>query len=386
VAYQTDRIRLCRSAAAAVILAIALLSQSVGAMQATGLSSNQREASIRSLLKFCIGPTVVQQPVAVTCTEERDPWGTRSQVEAELRRYENRPDHPKRGLLRYQLSMFDQPKRELMYCLTPDGDWLFESYGVRYAQAGNFRWMLSKPEGGQLTIIKAGVPYPSGYNIGQLKQGMLRLHRRLFHAGFGERITGSDISILNASATRWSAKVSVSDGHRSEIALVDGKWAGSRPVISVVRSESGETPILFEQIEFDSHDSNTDLSSFSYATGCRSEDESSESSVVFVTTRAESPSDDEAVALVSVPDLESAATVKDFRDPKSPSFDSYTDAALTSWDKKKGADVYETSRLVSGSASPAASVTPARRNNKWVAIALTAVVLIAGVVLYIRSR
>lgn len=383
--HHTHRSRLHHCVVAVGLLTIALLSQTVDASQAASLSDDQREASIRSLLAFCAGPTELQQPIAVTITEERKPWASRSEVEAKLRRYKNRPDHPERGLLRYQLSMFDQPSREIFYSVTPDGDWLLKNYGVRYAQSGSIRWMLSKPEGGQLTIIKAGVPYPSIFEVGQLKPETLRYHRHLFHAGLKDRITDYEINNVNHSATGWSAAISVSDANRSEIALVDGKWVGSSPVISAVRSESGETPVLFEQADFDSHETNSELSPFPYAKSSRSMDYSTSSSVIIVATTVESPSNDEAEALVSVPDPKSAVAVRDFREPRSPSHDLYADAALTTWSRKKGTDMYETSRLASENVYSEESVATARRGFWWAAIALTATVFIAGVFLRARS-
>lgn len=384
--YHTHRSRLHHCVIAVGLLTIALLSQTVDASQASSLPDDQRKAAIRSLLEFCIGPADVQQPIAVTITEERKPWATRSEVEAKLRRYENRPDHPERGTLRHQLSMFDQPVQEHFYCMSPDGDWLFKMYGARYAQSGDLRWISSQPEGGQLSIIKAGVSYPSGFEVGRLKPVMQKHHRRLFHAGFSERVSSYEIKKLNLAATEWSAEVLVSDDDRSEIAVLDGRWAGSSPVVAAVQPESGKSPILFEQIDYDSHEFNSDLSPFPFATSCRSEDESTSSSVVFVVTTVESPSNDEVEALVSVPDLDSAAAVRDFRKPSSPSFDLYADASLTSWSKKNGTDVYETSRLESDNVHTKESVATVRRKFMWAAAALAATVLVSGVFLRFRSR
>lgn len=383
--YHTHRSRLL-CAVAVGLLTIALLSQTVDASQAASLSDDQREASIKSLLEFCAGPTYLQQPIAVTFSEERKPWAQRSEIEAELSRFSNRPDHPKRVDLEFQLSMFDQPERELFYCISPDGDWIFKSYGVRYAQSGNLRWISSKPEGGQLSVMKAGVPYPSGFEVGRFKPVLLSHHRRLFYAGFSEQISKLNINELSVSAATWSAEVSVSNGDHTEIAIIEGKWADLKPIVSSVRSESGEPTRLFEQNDFDSHESDSSLSPFPFATSCRSDDYSSSSSVLFVVTAVESLSKDEVASLVSVPDLESATAVRDFRDPQSPSFKLYADAALTTWSKENGTDEYETSRLESANMYTEESVATVRRRFLWAAIALVATVLIGGLVLRVRSR
>jgi len=380
------RSRLHHFAIVAGLLTVAMLSRFADAYQVTDLSKDQRLASIQSLLDFCAGPADIQHPISVEFAEVREPWATRSEIQAELRRISDRPDHPKRSILMFQLSMHDQPETECFYAVSPDGDWMLKRAEVRYAQSGDLRWISSRPEGGQLSIIKAGVPYPSGFDAGPVKQDLIDHHRRLFHAGFSDRITAYEINALSLSVTQWSVRISVTDPARSETALVEGGWAGESPVITSVRSESDETPVLFEQIEFASHEPGDVHSPFPYAKRSRRKQDLTRSTIVIIAEAVESPSSDELEAYAAVPDLGSADAVRDFREPRSASHDLYADSALTTWTRVKGTDEYETSRLESGNVYSEESVAKARRGFWWAAIALVATVLIAGAFLRIRGR
>ncbi len=262
------------------------------------------------------------------------------------------PDHPARNGIQYQQRLKKNPETGQSIALYKDSSTWYSS-NVTNTSIGkmNFengglnksRWMMMRTDSmSQLTKIRAGVPFPSGYNVSRYLD-ILRDHLDLF-LGSGMGKIGPDANIVSVKLlddTNWNAAISFSDNGIKMIAEVVGTWdqSDTDPVVTVVRTKP---------VDVSSWDSKTLFKD--YSDGDSSEprhpqriiiDRSDGLRTSYTLTTISFISKFEITKKARAPEIQNEdVTVLDFTTPDSSSWELYKNSSTVTWSHNSSNDSY----------------------------------------------
>lgn len=316
------------------------------------------------------------EPLQVEIDRVRSVTISSAEIDQRWQRVANRPDHPDRFEIETLRALAIKPERQRITLAFGKGRWHYreQSSGetsLECAGDSDRRWMLYREDSkGQLTITAAGVPFPSGYNVGQFFDTLVQ-----YVAGVG------NWGVLFDGVS--SSKKQPRNGEQFD--FVANGQSGER--LSVRRKSGG----AIAKLEFGHNDTRTLL--WSMTTQLRervpdrwplplfAESLQRDETVGFRETwkivEVVELRDEELNQLVRVPQPPSGAKIRDFSQPGSAPAD--MDTAV--WTKEGKVELIDPKGR---SASPGSGSQGQHAWSWWLAIA--AISLTFSVVVYVRIR
>lgn len=290
--------------------------------------------------------------------------------------FQSRPDHPDAPLWAYHYSLHAEPEQEsLKFGFRGGTDWFWQKAGkdvsYRAAGTGDVRWQLSeRPDGGQLTATRSGVPFPSGYNIGLMRDQAARLRDLILMVLPGDV---DEVESVERAGSGWRAKVKGSGLNYQ----IEGTWHAGEPVLSSITTLAGDplTPIG-ERIGFSGYRQadNLGLRVAGMVTIARPDGVVERMKLVSI-----SPIEPDAMSgMLTVPQVDDDVVVYDFRKPFSDAHAAYQASTQITWNHKEGRDTYDVSELELGAIS--GTVVEARGSRFTSGKALAVVIAAASVI------
>lgn len=315
-------------------------------------------------------------PLQVEIDRVRSVTISSAEIDQRWQRVANRPDHPDRFEVETLRALALKPERQRITLAFGKGRWYYreQSSGeTSFECAGDSdrRWMLYREDSkGQLTITAAGVPFPSGYNVGQFFDTLVQ-----YVAGVGnwgvllDGVSSSQNQSENGQPFDFVAhgqsgeRLSVRRKSGGAIATFDFGRNDARAVVWNMTTQLRESvpdrwplPLYAESLQRDE------------TVGFRE---------TWKVVEVVELRDEELNQLVRVPQPPSGAKIRDFSQPGSAPAN--TDAAV--WTTEGKVELIDSTGRI---ASPGASSQGQHSWSWWLAIA--AVALTFAVVFFLRAR
>lgn len=299
------------------------------------------------------------------------------------------PDHPDRARAERVMRLAQQPEvTTAEVWLSHDGTWSLkriEPAGVLTSGGvADTRWLLFEREGGgQLTIIRRGVPFPSGANVSRYLDQSREIVSLVVHQALAALPAGSVLRSVDVRGSEWTA--TLDPGDASMRSTLTGVLAGDplRPLVTSLvmtwPTESGHAAqtwtfqeqavipgtnlSISKRIVVDMPDGITERTDVELAEAVGPEDVRTQASLP-------TPSPDIAVA--------------DFRRIDSPAWRGYAGSATAVWSGDgQGMTIAHSGDASEQSRNTPPAITPAARGRQLIALLLTAG---AGTIILMSAR
>ena len=298
-----------------------------------------------------------------------------------------RPDHPDAPLWAYHQSLHAAPEQERLKFGFRDGtDWFWHKSGKdgSYRAAGtvDVRWQLSeRPDGGQLTATRSGAPFPSGYNIGLMRDQAARMRDLILMVppGGGE----DSLESLERAGTGWRATIKSSD----QMHQVDGVWHAGETVLSRVVTLVGDPPEpVGERVSFTGYQRAEDVGRWIAGRVTVAGPDGVYEQMAMVSISPIDPRD--MSRMVTLPKVEDSVEFYDFRKPSSDDHAEYAGSTRITWKHEDGQATYDISELELGatSGSVAERPTPGFAKSGLIVAALVGVVVVGACAFFWTRR
>ena len=297
---------------------------------------------------------------------------SRESIERRWREIAPFPEHPERPRIERLRNLSARPETLRVTFLRLDpthwrADEEAESGSiVTFAGNGDVRWMsLTKGSVRSLTLTKRGVPYPPGFNVGQLLNVVAARADLLTRWGLGSSFRGA--ARITRTGGTWTAEIGDPVGA--------GGWTltGTRTGDSfrIDRAEGHGTTWAFSA----PHTTPSDSLACTRVTIDRGDGLVETIELVEFSTL---PSDAarEACTPPSLDSLPSDANTLDFRERGSAAWARYEGGPTITWQASEGGDTYETSNATAVPSHGAASQTD--RVSRWSLAAAIGLTALAG--------
>lgn len=351
-----------------------------------------RDELVRRWLAENVGaPIIIDPGCVIEWSLERRSQLDATDVQRRLKELEPYPDHPERRSLEQHQQLLLQPEQlDATIWFSGPGLWACrerQSSGTSFECGGldATRWMLFRiAESGQLTVIRAGQPFPTSYNVSRYSDLTRERVATLLYGGLPNLPRAAIVRSVAATNSRWEATLVDEIGHR--VFNLMGEWApGDRPLVRSLHvaaedptnSAAAVTVTTFDALNI----TEPSLPPWPAQVIVYRPDGIVETYTVRSVRRAERSELEQAA---SVPAVSNGVQLVDFRDPESPSWAAYPDAPRMTWYRKGDADHFEVDPAAVG--RPTSGSIP-QAAQYWRALAATLCVLVLiGIPAALRRR
>ena len=222
--------------------------------------ADQRDAEIRAFVTELAGPVrLPAEPVKITAI-----MGLFSSMPTDVVRdrfadVADKPDHPDHNTFTSHLALAESPHvQETTLHYAGPALWALDEPGepvsVSLGEHEGIRWLWADmgPEGGQLNLTKAGVPFPGGSNYQRKLHRTIQSLRRVLNSGVPEGPI--HVRSVTASETAWTAAISIGETDRR--ATIDGRWSeAGKPFVDRVHFVriDGDVARFHERVDLSGH-------------------------------------------------------------------------------------------------------------------------------------
>ncbi|MEM1183994.1 MAG: hypothetical protein AAGI53_03225 [Planctomycetota bacterium] len=221
-------------------VALAFLASTIASVPSVGHAATDvvdREPALRAYIAELSGPLRLPDgPFAIEIQSSLSAAVSEADVLAQMSDLAERPDHPDHELFESQLQLARQPDvRACTLWFETSQTWgieeIWQSLTLHAGEHNGTRWIWadSGADEGQMTLTKAGVPFPPGYDVGMKLKMYLGSLRAIANAGIAEG--QYNIMFLDASDPAWSVMLEADD--RSRVFL-EGIWVHAAPKVTMV--------------------------------------------------------------------------------------------------------------------------------------------------------
>lgn len=377
-------------AVAKTYLAFSVISVAVELIGAQAHSQAQNDAAVREWLNTRLQGTNAaispDDPVSIEWTVTRISLLSASDLDSRWARVERYPDHPDRSSLEYHRALAADSERVSGHLVVVDsGTWMLEEnhangYALRCGGREGVRWMLS---GGvvppQLTMIKAGVPFPATYNIGRFHEQARSLLMLMAEGWLDSLPADLVIDSIDMSAPGWRATLSSEDsGCR---VIIDAAWCGAQSrILQMQQIDSvGSGRVLTTELRAEYAPDGSCASPIRVVVDRN--DFIRDTYDLIAITRL---SRDETLRVCSIPEPPVGARIVDFRDPRADAWRFYSDTSRLVWTNTDEQGTYASLPAVAPLHGAQTSTSSSHWLHNILSLALAFCVLASVVVIAIR--
>ncbi|MCK4873065.1 MAG: hypothetical protein KAS72_10100 [Phycisphaerales bacterium] len=376
-----------------------------------GADDTDREAELRAWIQARLSgdvfPTSSKEGIVVEYTLEHTTTLSSAEIERRWKKVERYPDHPDRTAIQRHRRLLSTPERlRKVLQFADSGAWLLEERyetgnmsGSSFRAGGveDIRWMVSESGGdstseshGQLTMIRAGVPFPAGYNISRFLDMQREQLGLLLYGSLPRLLPGGSIESLQVDESSWTVMVSWEGSDRA--AEVRGRWDRDtgQPIVRVLRRFAADrskyprpAEIRYEDYVFDG------LLGQSHATSVV-EDHFDEFRDAYLIQGLRVVSREKVVNAASPPTVGEQVRIADFREARSSELAINAESPHMTWHRSNRIDTYDISELLVATPRLAGSTSDSGESpsssRRLLAIVATIIIILTVPLIVYRLR